>query len=118
LPSLRVSKDDLSWLEEAYWRYAEQKSSVDLLNANRVRLEEDLRTLSFPKYVRVGYLALVYLLTATVMVPLWLARDWSTLPSYSDTLMFVLFLSGMVFMSLYLYVEIRYAIAPPQHKER
>lgn len=103
-------------LRELYSRLTDRRNEVALLEARKAEYGRDLKALAFPRYVREGFLALVYLITVAVAIPLGVARYWSALPDWTASLIFALFISGLLVMMLYLYVEIRDAMKPAMHE--
>jgi len=109
-PTRSVTPRDLRWLDEMYLRLREQRLLLAILAARKADYDRDLKALAFPKYIREGFIALIYLVIVGVVLPLGIAPSWYTLPDCAETLLFLLFMSGLAAMVLYLYSEVRHAI--------
>lgn len=109
-PRLEIYEGIIRRRDELCLQLQEHRSNVAVLEARRAEYNRDLSALAFPKYIRVGFVSLIYVVIATVLIPLYIAPFWYSLPDYTDAFIFWLFVSGLSIMILYLYVEIRYAM--------
>jgi hypothetical protein len=105
--STRIHVPDVARLKELTSHLSDQRTELAILEDRQREYVRDLNALVYPKYTREGFLALIYLLIVTVVIPLSVASQWETMPARTDMLLFVLFVSGLVAMILYLYAEIR-----------
>jgi hypothetical protein len=103
---------DVARLKELTSRLSDQRTELAILEDRQREYARDLKALVYPKYTREGFIALVYLLIATVVLPLSIAPEWEALPGGIDALLFLLFITGLLAMIVYLYAEIRDLMIP------
>lgn len=98
-------------LDEVLDKRIEESSRIAILENQKKDSESQLRALSFPKYVTLGFLSLIYFAIVGVAVPLAFVLWAKFLEKYiSEFHIFILFLSGLSGALAYLYLEIRQAL--------
>ena len=99
-------------LEKAEDKQEEELKAVALLELRKNEYEEQSQSISFPKYVWFGFSSLVYFAIVGVAVPLAYVLLAAQFQQYIlESHVFFLFLSGLIIVFLYLYLEIRQAVS-------
>jgi len=100
-------------LDKAYDKQEEELKAMSLLELRKSEYEEQLESISFPKYIWFGFSSLAYFAVVGVVVPLIYVLLIDQVQQHvSVLLVFFLFSSGLTVMFLYLYLEIRQALSP------
>jgi len=99
-------------LDKAYDKQEEELKAISLLELRKTEYEEQLKSVSFPKYIWLGFGSLIYFAFVGVTVPLIYVLFMQQFQQYiSELHVLTLFLSGLIVIFLYLYLEIRQAIS-------
>lgn len=101
--------------ERKVWNesFAKWEGESDALGWDRARfkeLEAQLSAVSYPPYIKLGFLVLVYFGATSVLLPLFLAPNLSVIDNNTFEEFFLLFLSGFTLTFVYLYTEIKIAV--------
>lgn len=103
---------EVETLDKAYDKQEEELKAISLLKLRKMEYEEQLKSVSFPKHIWFGFASLVYFAFVGVTVPLIYVLFIQQLQQYiSEFHVLALFLSGLIVIFLYLYLEIRQAIS-------
>lgn len=97
--------------------------ALSILEARLGEYKEQLKALAFPRYIKFGFASFAYFALVGVIVPLATAASLEEVSPCTAAPIFLLFLSGLTCVLLYLYLEIRDAIGqksetPARKKEQ
>lgn len=98
-------------LDELYDKYSIEKQTISLLRSRKEEFERHLKGLSFPRYVWLGFFTLILFAGIGIVIPLYVILTVNELTVEWLGTIFVMFITGLSAVFVYLFLEIDYSMS-------
>lgn len=109
--ALESARAEAANMRDLRSKYEQETNSITIQEGTKKIYRDQINALAFPAYAIFGFLSLVYFAAVGVVVPLMYALYVPVIDEATSDLLLSFFISGLILVFAYFYLEIRAALA-------